>query len=357
MRVVVTGGAGFIGSALVRQLLAESDIAVINIDALTYAGDPRTLGPAMEDPRHTFLPIDIRDRAAVDQVFREHQPDAVIHLAAESHVDRSIAGPEAFTQTNILGTQRLLEAARAYFENLPQSGANNFRFLHISTDEVYGELGPDDPPFDEATPFAPRSPYAASKAASDHLAAAWYHTYGLPVIITHCSNNYGPRQFPEKLIPRMIQCALAGEPLPIYGQGENVRDWLHVEDHVRALQIVLAAGRPGRSYNIGGRAERTNLEVVRAIASSLDRLVPRESGSYEALIAFVADRPGHDQRYAIDDRRIREELNWQPAYAFERGLHDTVTWYLQHPDWLDAAVRRLQDGTMGYACERVGERA
>lgn len=354
--ILVTGGAGFIGSAVVRQLIAETDVTVINVDALTYAGNPESLGAARQSPHHVFEHIDIRDRAAVDRLFREHCPDAVLHLAAESHVDRSIEGPAAFVETNVIGTQNLLEAARVYWRELEGEARDAFRFHHVSTDEVYGDLDPDDPAFTEETAYAPSSPYAASKAASDHLVRAWHRTYGLPVLLTNCSNNYGPYQFPEKLIPLMILNAIEGKPLPVYGQGDNVRDWLHVEDHARALCRVLEAGTPGRTYNIGGRAERTNLEVVKTICAILDELVPLANGEgkgtkseeenlltpnpspltpHTSLLTFVTDRPGHDRRYAIDDSRISRELGWQPWESFDSGLRRTVEWYLHNGEWVD----------------------
>lgn len=339
-RILITGGAGFIGSAVVRQLIRETDATVINVDALTYAGNLESLAEAREHPRHCFEQVNICDKESVNRLFREHRPDAVMHLAAESHVDRSIIGPEAFVMTNVAGTQNLLEAARAYWLELEQSARFVFRFHHISTDEVYGDLGPSDPAFTEETPYVPSSPYSASKAASDHLVRAWYRTYGLPVVITNCSNNYGPYQFPEKLIPLMVLNALAGKPLPIYGKGDNVRDWLYVDDHVKALRVVLANGSLGRTYNIGGRSEKTNLEVVQSLCAVLDELKPDPEGSYERLIEYVADRPGHDRRYAIDDTRIATELGWQPHETFESGLRKTVQWYLDNPEW----VERVRSG-------------
>ena len=340
MRVLVTGGAGFIGSAVARQYISETDATVINVDALTYAGNPESLGGARAHPRHVFEHVDITDRASLERVFREHRPDAVMHLAAESHVDRSIEGPAAFVQTNVVGTYTLLEVARSYWSALEGDAKERFRFHHVSTDEVYGDLGPGDPAFTESTSYAPSSPYSASKAASDHLVRAWHRTYGLPVVITNCSNNYGPYQFPEKLIPLMILNALDGKPLPVYGRGDNVRDWLYVEDHARALRHVLAHGTNGRTYNIGGQCERTNLEVVHALCAILDELIPDEQGAYARLIEFVTDRPGHDQRYAIDNTRIASELGWQPAENFETGLRKTVQWYLDNPRW----VERIRTG-------------
>ncbi|WP_026280860.1 MULTISPECIES: dTDP-glucose 4,6-dehydratase [unclassified Thioalkalivibrio] len=335
MRVLVTGGAGFIGSAVVRQYIEESDATVINLDALTYAGNLNSLGAAREHSRHRFEHADIADRAVLDRVFRQHRPDAVLHLAAETHVDRSIEGPAAFLQSNVTGTHNMLEAARSYWSALEGEAKERFRFHHVSTDEVYGDLGPEDPAFTEDTPYAPSSPYSASKAASDHLVRAWHRTYGLPVVITNCSNNYGPYQFPEKLIPLMVLNALDGRPLPVYGRGDNVRDWLYVEDHARALRHVLAHGASGRTYNIGGRCERTNLEVVHALCAVLDQLVPDEQGPYARLIEFVRDRPGHDRRYAIDDTRLANELGWQPTESFETGLSKTVQWYLENPEWIE----------------------
>jgi len=351
MKIVITGGAGFIGSAVVRQYIAETDTTVINVDALTYAGNPESLGDARAHPKHVFEHVDITSRAALERVFREHRPDAVMHLAAESHVDRSIEGPAAFVETNVTGTHNLLEAARSYWSELENAAKERFRFHHVSTDEVYGDLGPEDPAFTEGTPYAPSSPYSASKAASDHLVRAWHRTYGLPVVITNCSNNYGPYQFPEKLIPLMLLNARYGKALPVYGRGDNVRDWLYVEDHARALRHVLAHGASGRTYNIGGRCERTNLEVVHALCTILDELVPDEQGAYARLIEFVTDRPGHDRRYAIDDTRIATELGWQPAESFETGLRKTVQWYLDNPDWVErvrtGAYREWIDANYG----------
>lgn len=335
MRVLITGGAGFIGSAVVRQYISETDATVINVDGLTYAGNPESLADAREHPRHVFEQVDITDREAVQQVFREHRPQVVMHLAAESHVDRSIEGSAAFVATNVTGTHNMLEVAREYWSELEAAEKKRFRFHHVSTDEVYGDLAPDDPAFTEETPYAPSSPYSASKAASDHLVRAWHRTYGLPVVLTNCSNNYGPYQFPEKLIPLMILNAMQGQPLPVYGKGENIRDWLYVEDHARALRLVLERGQPGRTYNIGGRCERTNLEVVQALCAVLDELAPDPAGTHERLITFVADRPGHDHRYAIDDSRIARELGWHPDESFETGLRKTVKWYIDNPGWLE----------------------
>lgn len=340
MNLLITGGAGFIGSALVRQIIADTDATVVNLDALAYAGNLESLGGIVTDVRHRFECVDITDVREVERVFREHRPDAVVHLAAESHVDRSIQGPGVFIETNVRGTCNLLEVARAYWSELDHEKQPGFRFHHVSTDEVYGDLGADDPPFTEECPYAPSSPYAASKASSDHLIRAWNRTYGLPVVITNCSNNYGPYQFPEKLIPLVILNALDGKTVPVYGCGENVRDWLYVEDHVRALRLVLQNGTDGRAYNIGGRCERSNLEVVRAICSILDELAPGSNGPYDRQIAFVADRPGHDRRYAMDNTRIATELGWQPEETFESGLRKTVQWYLNNQEW----VERVRSG-------------
>ena len=331
MKILVTGGAGFIGSAVVRYIINNTLESVINVDKLTYAGNLESLVSVEKDKRYTFEEVDVCDRAELDRVFDEHKPDVVVHLAAESHVDRSIDGPAAFIQTNIVGTYTLLEAARSFWQGLCGVQKVNFRFLHVSTDEVYGELELLDSPFTESNRYAPSSPYSASKASSDHLVRAWYKTYGLPVVISNCSNNYGPYQHSEKLIPRMISCALEGNPMPIYGKGEQVRDWLYVEDHVRALYSVLTQGRPGETYNIGGQSERRNIDVVRAICALLDELVPiKPQGvtQFEQLISYVADRPGHDMRYAIDANKIQTELGWQPYESFESGLRKTVAWYI-----------------------------
>lgn len=350
MRILVTGGAGFIGSAVCRHLIQNTQHAVVNLDKLTYAASLASLRPIENNPRYRFVKGDIGDRALVDGLLRAENIDAIMHLAAESHVDRSIDGPGDFISTNIVGTYALLEAARAYHATLEGARAAAFRFHHISTDEVYGELPLDDGSlFTEATPYAPSSPYSASKAASDHLAMAWFHTYGLPVVLSNCSNNYGPCHFPEKLIPLMILNGLEGRALPVYGRGENVRDWLYVEDHARALERVLTKGQPGRGYNIGGRNERSNLAVVEAICDTLDRLAPRPGGgSRRDLITFVADRPGHDLRYAIDATRIETELGWRARETFETGLEKTVRWYLDNEDWW----RPLREGR--YAGNRLG---
>jgi len=334
----VTGGAGFIGSALVRLLSGESGWRIVNIDKLTYAGNLESLSQVMSDPRHVFSKTDVCDRAALDRLFAEYLPAGVIHLAAESHVDRSIHGPADFIETNIVGTYTLLEATRAYWTSLTANDRNGFRFHHVSTDEVYGSLGADGL-FTEATPYSPNSPYSASKASSDHLVRAWRHTYGLPILVTNCSNNYGPYQFPEKLIPLMILNALRGKPLPIYGKGDNVRDWLYVDDHVRALWTVFEQGLPGETYNIGGHNEKTNMEVVDTLCALLDELKPRGDGRrYGELKSFVADRPGHDRRYAIDAGKIGRELGWAPRESFETGLRKTVAWYLANADWIDHVV-------------------
>jgi dTDP-glucose 4,6-dehydratase len=348
MKVLVTGGAGFIGSAVVRQWIRETDVEVVNVDKLTYAGNLASLAEVVDDPRHHFEKVDICDAEAISGVFDRHRPDAVMHLAAESHVDRSIDGPGEFIRTNVTGTFTLLHAARAYWDGLEGGVRDRFRFHHISTDEVYGSLGATDF-FREDTPYSPNSPYSASKASSDHLVRAWYHTYGLPTLVTNCSNNYGPYHFPEKLIPLVILNAVAGKPLPVYGKGDNIRDWLYVEDHARALRLVLTEGKVGETYNIGGHNERTNLEVVETICGLLDDLRPDSSHvPHAGLIKFVADRPGHDQRYAIDASKIQRELGWTPAETFETGLRKTVLWYLENEPWW----RHVQSG--GYRQERLG---
>jgi len=333
MRLLVTGGAGFIGANFVLQQLDRVE-RLVNLDKLTYAGNLASLRPVENDPRHVFVAGDIGDSELVAKLLDEHAIDAVVNFAAESHVDRSIDGPEAFVQTNVVGTLRLLQAVRTYWTQLAQDRKSAFRFLHVSTDEVYGSLRPQDPAFTEETPFAPNSPYAASKAGSDHLVRAYHHTFGLPVLTTNCSNNYGPRQFPEKLIPLMIQKALEGLALPIYGDGQNIRDWLYVRDHTTAIRLVLDRGRVGETYNVGGLNEQANLDVVDTLCALLDELRPRADGtSYTTLKTFVPDRPGHDRRYAIDCTKITGELGWQPAESFTTGLRKTVVWYLEHQDW------------------------
>lgn len=332
MKILVTGGAGFIGSALIRHLIRETRDEVVNLDKLTYASSRAALAEVENDPRYAFERVDVCDSAEVTRVLVDHDPDAVIHLAAESHVDRSIDGPRDFIQTNIVGTYTLLEAARAHWQALPDDRQAAFRFLHVSTDEVYGDLESSGARFTEHTPYAPSSPYSASKASSDHLVQAWHRTFGLPILITNCSNNYGPFQFPEKLIPLMILSAMQGRPLPVYGHGKQIRDWLHVEDHARALVTVLQKGRVGEAYNIGGNSERRNIEVVNAICDLLQELRPSPA-PYRELIRFVEDRPGHDQRYAIDAGKIEEEMGWHPQESFASGLRKTVTWYLDHLDW------------------------
>ncbi len=334
MKILVTGGAGFIGSAVCRHLIGETDHCVVNLDKLTYAASLASLAPIEADPRYRFVKGDIGDRAMVRALLDAEAPDIVMHLAAESHVDRSIDGPGAFIQTNIVGTYELLEAVRGYWSSLPAGRREAFRFHHVSTDEVYGDLPLEGGLFTEDTPYAPSSPYSASKAASDHLVMAWHHTYGLPVVLSNCSNNYGPYHFPEKLIPLMILNGLERKPLPVYGRGENVRDWLFVDDHARALELVALRGEPGRSYNIGGRNERSNLAVVETICDALDRFAPADGGgSRRALISFVTDRPGHDLRYAIDASRIETELGWRARETFETGLEKTVRWYLDNESW------------------------
>ena len=348
--LLVTGGAGFIGGNFVLQAVADG-LTVVNLDALTYAGNRDTLASLDGNADHVFVHGDIGDRALVAQLLAEHRPDAVVNFAAESHVDRSIDGPAAFIQTNVVGTLALLEAVRDHWKSLQVQAKDAFRFLHVSTDEVYGSLG-DTGKFTEDTPYAPNSPYSASKAASDHLVRAFHHTYGLPVLTTNCSNNYGPYHFPEKLIPLVIAKALAGEPLPVYGDGRQVRDWLFVRDHCAAIRTVLAKGRVGETYNVGGNAEMQNIEVVKAICALLDQRRPREDGKpRESQIAYVADRPGHDRRYAIDASKLRDELGWEPEYSFERGIAETIDWYLDNQDW----VKRVLDGS--YRLERIGAAA
>ena len=331
---LVTGGAGFIGSAYVLQA-RRAGIRVINLDKLTYAGNPANLASLAGDPEHTFVHGDIGNEELLAFLLDTYQPHAVVNFAAESHVDRSIVDPDAFVRTNVLGTASLLRVVKDWWRGLSAVQAAGFRFLHVSTDEVYGALQPDDPAFTESTPYSPNSPYSASKAASDHMVRAFHETYGLPILLTNCSNNYGPRQFPEKLIPLMILTALERKPLPVYGQGTNIRDWLHVDDHCTAIARVLEAGQVGRTYNIGGHAERTNLEVVHAVCAILDDVRPSAQGPYAGLIAFVTDRPGHDFRYAIDCSRIENELGWRPAHRFDTGLRDTVHWYLENSAWVD----------------------
>jgi dTDP-glucose 4,6-dehydratase len=354
MRILVTGGAGFIGSALIRHLLQHTEHQVLNLDKLTYAGNLESLASVADSPRYSFLHADIGDSARVSQALASFRPDAVMHLAAESHVDRSIDGPADFIQTNIVGTYALLEAVRAYWLQLDAAQRQAFRFHHISTDEVYGDLHGSQDLFREDTPYAPSSPYSASKAASDHLVRAWQRTYGLPVLITNCSNNYGPFHFPEKLIPLVILNALEGKPLPVYGDGAQVRDWLYVEDHARALLEVVSRGQVGETYNIGGHNEQKNIEVVRAICALLEEMAPEKPAGvtrYEDLIRFVSDRPGHDQRYAIDAGKIQRELGWTPQESFASGLRKTVRWYLDNLDW----CRHVQDGS--YQRQRLGVNA
>ncbi len=345
-KIIVTGGAGFIGSAVCRHLHAQG-AQIVNLDKLTYAASLTSLDSIAGSPRYTFVQGDIADPQAMAELFADHQPDAVMHLAAESHVDRSITGPGAFITTNVVGTYVLLQAAAHYWSALPGPRKEAFRFHHVSTDEVFGALG-EEGLFTEDTPYDPRSPYSASKAASDHLVSAWRHTYGLPVVISNCSNNYGPYHFPEKLIPLIILNALEGQPLPVYGDGGHVRDWLHVEDHARALHLILTRGEPGRTYNVGGRNERTNLQVVQAVCDLLDELAPSSAiGPRRQLITFVADRPGHDRRYAIDATRLRTELGWQAQHTFETGLRQTVQWYLDRADWWRPLRARYKGERLG----------
>ena len=339
--ILVTGGAGFIGSNFILDWLAKSDEGVVNLDALTYAGNMENLGSLEGAKGHVFVRGDICDRELVDSLLARYRPRAIIHFAAESHVDRSIHGPAEFMRTNITGTFTLLEATRKYFASCDAGAKSAFRFLHVSTDEVYGSLRPDDAPFSESNPYEPNSPYSASKAASDHLVRAWHHTYGLPILTTNCSNNYGPFQFPEKLIPLVIVNALAGKPLPIYGDGMQVRDWLYVKDHCTAIRTVLAGGTVGETYNIGGWNEQPNIEIVRTICGLLDELRPDPAGPHSRLITYVTDRPGHDRRYAIDAGKIERELGWRPDETFETGIRKTVTWYLEHPEW----VEHVQSGS------------
>ncbi|MDG2916321.1 dTDP-glucose 4,6-dehydratase [Bisgaard Taxon 10/6] len=351
MKILLTGGAGFIGSAVIRHIIRNTPDSVVNVDKLTYAGNLESLESVSDSPRYAFERVDICNRAELDRVFAEYQPDAVMHLAAESHVDRSIDGPADFIETNIIGTYTLLEAARSYWNGLPEDKKKKFRFHHISTDEVYGDLEGTDDLFMETTTYAPSSPYSASKASSDHLVRAWLRTYGLPTIVTNCSNNYGPFHFPEKLIPLMILNALDGKPLPIYGNGQQIRDWLFVEDHARALYKVVTEGKIGETYNIGGHNEKSNIEVVRIICALLEELAPNKPAGitkYEDLITYVADRPGHDVRYAIDATKISRELGWKPQETFESGIRKTVEWYLTNKKWWS----RVLDGS--YNRERLG---
>ena len=351
MKILVTGGAGFIGSAVVRHIIINTQDSVINLDKLTYAGNLDSIASVADNERYAFVQADICDRAALDKIFAEHQPDAVMHLAAESHVDRSIDSAGEFIHTNIVGTFTLLEAARAYYQTLPENRKAQFRFHHISTDEVYGDLHGTDDLFTETTPYAPSSPYSASKASSDHLVRAWRRTYGLPTIVTNCSNNYGCYHFPEKLIPHMILNALDGKPLPVYGDGKQIRDWLYVEDHARALYLVVTQGKIGETYNIGGFNEKQNIEVVRTICELLEELAPNKPqgiAHYADLITHVTDRAGHDVRYAIDASKIQRELGWTPQETFESGIRETVQWYLDNPSWW----QRVLDGS--YKLERLG---
>lgn len=343
MKILITGGAGFIGSAVVRHVIENTENEVLNVDKLTYAGNLESLARIAKNPRYTFSQTDICDRTALDELFENFQPDAVMHLAAESHVDRSITGPAAFIETNIIGTYQLLEAARHYWNQLDQNKKQAFRFHHISTDEVYGDLEGTEDLFLETTPYAPSSPYSASKASSDHLVRAWYRTYGLPVVLTNCSNNYGPFHFPEKLIPLVILNALAGKPLPVYGNGKQIRDWLYVEDHARALYKVVTEAAVGETYNIGGHNEQKNIDVVKAICELLEELAPNKPeglARYQDLITYVTDRPGHDLRYAIDASKIQQDLGWVPQESFETGLRKTVQWYLNNQEW----VQHIQSG-------------
>lgn len=348
MKIIVTGGAGFIGSAVIRQYIQETDHEVVNLDALTYAGNLESLSVVSEHPNYYFEQVDIRDINELTRVFDQHKPDAVMHLAAESHVDRSIDGPADFIQTNIVGTYNLLDVAKKYWDELHDEKKDNFRFHHVSTDEVYGDLGKTGL-FTEETAYEPSSPYSASKASSDHLVRAWHRTYGFPIVVTNCSNNYGPYQFPEKLIPLVTLNALEGKPLPIYGKGDQIRDWLYVDDHAIALRHVLETGEIGETYNIGGHNEKTNLEVVKTICAILDGLVPNpDQIPYESLITYVADRPGHDVRYAIDADKIAKELGWLPQETFESGIKKTISWYLENSEW----CKHVQDGS--YQRERLG---
>lgn len=347
-KYIITGGAGFIGANFIHYLVeAEPGVKILNLDKLTYAGNPASLNAIEKNANYAFIRGDICDQPLIEQVINEFKPTAIVHFAAESHVDRSIDGPDSFIETNIIGTYTLLKVAKVYLEQLNLSERETFRFLHVSTDEVYGSLGADGY-FTEETPYAPNSPYSASKAASDHLVRSWFHTYGFPVLTTNCSNNYGPYQFPEKLIPVVMFNALDGKPLPIYGDGSNIRDWLYVADHCRAIQRVIQSGKRGETYNVGGSNEKTNLEVVKTICTLLDELKPKGNGSYQDQITFVADRPGHDKRYAIDAAKIKRDLGWEPQESFESGMRKTVHWYLDHREW----VENILSG--GYRLERLG---
>lgn len=349
MKILITGGAGFIGGAVVRHLIAATAHEVVNLDALTYAANPASLTSVEGNPRYAFEFADIRDSVQLKAIFQKHRPDAVMHLAAESHVDRSIDGPADFIDTNITGTYRLLEEALDYWRGLEGEKKAGFRFHHVSTDEVFGSLGPNDPAFTPDTPYRPRSPYSASKAASDHLALAWHHTYGLPVVLSNCSNNYGPYQFPEKLIPLMIVRALLGQPLPVYGRGLNVRDWLFVDDHATALVTILEKGRLGENYLVGGQSEMRNIDVVNMLCDLMDELVPQSpSKPHASLISYVTDRPGHDHRYAIDPSKLQSELGWSPSVTFAQGLRKTVQWYLEHKEWWQPLIEAHK------ATERAG---
>ena len=353
MKILVTGGAGFIGSAVCRLLLGDTGDQVVNVDKLTYAGSLTSVAEVSDSPDYVFIQADVADRAAIKAVFDAHRPDAVLHLAAESHVDRSISGAGPFIETNVVGTYVMLDCALDYWRGLTGAAKAAFRFVHVSTDEVYGSLGAEGL-FEETTAYAPTSPYSASKAAADHLALAWFHTYGLPVIVSNCSNNYGPYHFPEKLIPLMILNSLERRPLPVYGDGANIRDWLFVEDHARALRTILETGRPGEKYNIGGANERSNLQVVETICDLLDELAPSAEGSHRDLITFVADRPGHDRRYAIDATKIKTELGWRARETFETGIRKTVEWYLARADWW-APLRETYDGRrLGLLTAKAG---
>ena len=349
--ILVTGGAGFIGSNFVLDWIGSQPDPVLNVDKLTYAGNLGNLSSVATNPRHVFVRADVCERATIDQLVREYRPRAIVHFAAESHVDRSIVGPDEFVRTNLVGTFTLLEAARAYWQGLAGTARDRFRFLHVSTDEVYGSLAAGDQPFTEQSRYCPNSPYSASKAGSDHLVHAYHHTYGLPVLITNCSNNYGPYQFPEKLIPLMIHNALRRKALPVYGDGSNVRDWLYVSDHCDAIRVVLERGQPGETYNIGGRSERSNIDVVRTLCSILQEVVPSPHSGYDSLITFVKDRPGHDFRYAIDASRIRAELGWEPTVTLDEGLRQTVRWYLDNAPWWRAIEDR------GHRQQRLGLKA